>query len=726
MIYIRLCVPEILYLNTYLTNLVIVNQLSKVFLYGVFLIILLVEVGCRSVNNTSVALKTSNSAAFKLRYNALYNVDKVLKEAEEGMVREEIIWLPNSLFGVPDFKYEKDVEAAILKLLELLPQATDSDFKNSLYFKLGKAYYLKADYYTSLEYFALSENNLLTSDIIFWKSRVLSHIGKEQIALQLLEKLSADSLSKKDKSIYAAHKAEIFFQLDNLDSAIFYLEKALANNVPKKYKKYWQLKLGERLSIKNPDKAVGYLHQLARSNTAPSELKLQAEIELISLQKLERDQQIVKLEALNKKGYTIGKERQLDFALANLYTEYLMSDSASHYFEKVLEQDDTPSLLISKSHFELAKLFVKDKMYDLAQNQFESIQPNYLIYFERKDQKIITNSTELLNLLKSEATDKMMSHAKYDLAKFYINLGLQDEALSIIEKLDIKDTAFDYLHLSALLDTSKVDILNNKYSELITQRQQFFTVYSNLYAQYQLDSFQNVIVGVENLVNDSSLFPQDRSRLAYLKAFAIGHIFPVDSLLRSFTEILTRYNQDRAIVKSVHSHIDFIERNKSMFANRQIALEKAILLVADLGAIDNDKTTLEFVTDSSINKTGTFIDYKLPELEPYYFVVLVDDLKINLSATRYGIGQFIRTRFPRQGYGHNLSELDNSHQMIKVGVFENLETAKEFESKILNLLPQIIKIDEKKYSTFVVPKSVLDMSEEMSFINDYLKKYIEN
>ncbi|WP_149913985.1 tetratricopeptide repeat protein [Sphingobacterium cavernae] len=713
-------------MNTYLTNLVIVNQLSKVFLYGVFLIILLVEVGCRSVNNTSVALKTSNSAAFKLRYNALYNVDKVLKEAEEGMVREEIIWLPNSLFGVPDFKYEKDVEAAILKLLELLPQATDSDFKNSLYFKLGKAYYLKADYYTSLEYFALSENNLLTSDIIFWKSRVLSHIGKEQIALQLLEKLSADSLSKKDKSIYAAHKAEIFFQLDNLDSAIFYLEKALANNVPKKYKKYWQLKLGERLSIKNPDKAVGYLHQLARSNTAPSELKLQAEIELISLQQFERSQQIVKLEALNKKGYTIGKERQLDFALANLYTEYLMSDSASHYFEKVLEQDDTPSLLISKSHFELAKLFVKDKMYDLAQNQFESIQPNYLIYFERKDQKIITNSTELLNLLKSEATDKMMSHAKYDLAKFYINLGLQDEALSIIEKLDIKDTAFDYLHLSALLDTSKVDILNNKYSELITQRQQFFTVYSNLYAQYQLDSFQNVIVGVENLVNDSSLFPQDRSRLAYLKAFAIGHIFPVDSLLRSFTEILTRYNQDRAIVKSVHSHIDFIERNKSMFANRQIALEKAILLVADLGAIDNDKTTLEFVTDSSINKTGTFIDYKLPELEPYYFVVLVDDLKINLSATRYGIGQFIRTRFPRQGYGHNLSELDNSHQMIKVGVFENLETAKEFESKILNLLPQIIKIDEKKYSTFVVPKSVLDMSEEMSFINDYLKKYIEN
>jgi len=107
-------------------------------------------------------------------------------------------------------------------------------------------------------------------------------------------------------------------------------------------------------------------------------------------------------------------------------------------------------------------------------------------------------------------------------------------------------------------------------------------------------------------------------------------------------------------------------------------------------------------------------------------LLLLDDVKINLSATRYGIGQFIRTRFPRQGYGHNLSELDNSHQMIKVAVFENLVTAKEFESKILNLLPQIIKIDEKKYSTFVVPKSVLDMSEEMSIINDYLKKYIEN
>src|SRR5690606_13116743 len=517
----------------------------------------------------------------------------------------EIIWLPNSLFGVPDFKYEKDVETAILKLLEILPQATDSDFKNSLYFKLGKAYYLKADYYTALEYFALSKKNLLTPEIIFWKSRALNHIGKEQLALQLLEKLSVDSLSKEDKSICVAHKAETFFKLNNLDSAIFYLEKALANNAPKKYKKYWQLKVGERLSVKNPDKAVGYLHQVPRSNTAPSELKLQAEIELISLQQLERGQQIVKLEALNKKGYTIGKEWQLDFALANLYSEYLMSDSASHYFEKTLKEDGTPSLLKSKSHFELAKLFVKDKMYDLAKNQFAGIESNHLIYFERKDQKIITNSTELLNLLKSDDADKTMSHAKYDLAKFYINLGLQDEAMSMVEKLDIKDTAFDYLHFSVILDTSRVDILNKKYSELIAQRQQFFRIYSNLYTQYQLDSFQNVIVGVENLVIDSSLLPQDRSRLAYLKAFAIGHSFPIDSLLKSFTEIVTTFNQDRAIVKRVRSHIDFIEKNKSMFANRQIALEKARLLVADLGAIDNDKTTLEFVTDSFINKIGT-------------------------------------------------------------------------------------------------------------------------
>src|SRR5690606_15745011 len=128
--YIRLCVPEILYLSTYLTNLVIVNQLSKVFLYGVFLIILLVEVGCRSVNNTSVDLNASNSAALKLRYNALYNVDKVLKEAEEGMVREEIISLPNSLFGGADSKFESDVETAVLKLLEVLLRASDAGFKN--------------------------------------------------------------------------------------------------------------------------------------------------------------------------------------------------------------------------------------------------------------------------------------------------------------------------------------------------------------------------------------------------------------------------------------------------------------------------------------------------------------------------------------------------------------------------------------------------------------------
>jgi len=670
-------------------------------------------------------MDTSNYALFKLRYNSIYNVDQVLKQAYEGMLNEEIIWFSHSMYGEPDLKYQADLTAAILKIQETLPQTADSDFKSSLYFRLGKAYFFKADYYTAFEYFELSDKNTTDLEILLWKTRTLTRIGKAKDALFLIDEQKLDSLSKKVRTTYYAQKSEIFYQLNNSDSAIFYLEKALSGNPPKSHKKYWQLKVGKQLSVKNPDRAIAYLRKVARSNSAPSGLKLQAEIELIHLQPFELEQQLRVLKALKNKGYTIGKEWQLYFALANLYNKNSVSDSAHFYFDKIIHQENTSLVLKSRSNWELAKLLVKEKKYDLAKSQIASIEANQLHFFDSKDQTLITNAAEWLDLLQHAEDTIPTSSAMYELARFYSNLGLKDEALALVEKLNIENANFDYLYLSTQLDTFDIEFLNAKYSALILQRQRFYAIYSDLYTHYQQDSFQNVIVSVENIIRDSILLPKDQSRLAYLKAFAVGHSFPVDSLLKAFTEIVTTYNQDRGIVERVNRHIDFIEKNKSAFANRKIALEKPKLLAVDLRQIAQEEIRSQSTADTSAQKIGTFIDYQLPELEPYYFVVLIDDMKINLAPSRYGIGQFIRTRFPRQGYGHELSELDDSHQLIKVGVFENLQTAREFESKILNLLPQIIKIGEKKYSTFVIPKSILDMSDEMSFINDYLKKYIE-
>jgi hypothetical protein len=171
------------------------------------------------------------------------------------------------------------------------------------------------------------------------------------------------------------------------------------------------------------------------------------------------------------------------------------------------------------------------------------------------------------------------------------------------------------------------------------------------------DSFQNVIAGVESLINDSTLFLQNKSRLAYLKAFAVGHIFPVDSLLKSFTVILKTYNDDREILKIANVYIDFIEKNKPMFTNKTFALEQPKLSAVDLRQIKQREIRPQSALDTIAHKIGTFIDYELPAVEPYYFVVCIDDVKINLSSARYGIGQFIRTQFPRRGYVHDLSEL---------------------------------------------------------------------
>src|SRR5690606_19104625 len=92
---------------------------------------------------------------------------------------------------------------------------------------------------------------------------------------------------------------------------------------------------------------------------------------------------------------------------------------------------------------------------------------------------------------------------------------------------------------------------------------------------------------------------------------------------------------------------------------------------------------------------GTFIEYELPKLEPYYFVVMVENPRVNLAPSRYAIGHFLRTRYANSGYGHSLSFLGDTVQMISVGVFESLDVAKGFESNIVGFLPEIIKVGEK-------------------------------
>ncbi|TZF81283.1 tetratricopeptide repeat protein [Pedobacter sp. BS3] len=106
----------------------------------------------------------------------------------------------------------------------------------------------------------------------------------------------------------------------------------------------------------------------------------------------------------------------------------------------------------------------------------------------------------------------------------------------------------------------------------------------------------------------------------------------------------------------------------------------------------------------------------------YYFVINIADATLNLSPSRFGIGQFNRSNYAGMGISHQLKSA-TENQLIYVGPFRNLEAVKDYEHKILPLIPEIMKVPAEKYNTFVVSKTDLDKLADRKMIDLYIDFY---
>lgn len=119
-------------------------------------------------------------------------------------------------------------------------------------------------------------------------------------------------------------------------------------------------------------------------------------------------------------------------------------------------------------------------------------------------------------------------------------------------------------------------------------------------------------------------------------------------------------------------------------------------------------------------------DKKLfPDTAEYYFTINVIDAKVNLAPSRYGIGQFNRTRYQQQAINHQLRVVNGENQLVFVGPFKTFEEVKLYESRILPLMSEIMKVPVDIYNTFVIAKEIIPTLTDGVEINKYHQNYIE-
>ena len=136
---------------------------------------------------------------------------------------------------------------------------------------------------------------------------------------------------------------------------------------------------------------------------------------------------------------------------------------------------------------------------------------------------------------------------------------------------------------------------------------------------------------------------------------------------------------------------------------------------------ENDYKQLTAAKNSAV--TDNIFD--MTPSNDYYFVIVVNDASINLSSSRFGIGEFNRGNFAGQGLKHRLEEFDND-QLIYIGNFSNFDVVKIYAEGIRPLLQKIMKVPAKSYQSFISSKENFEKINSKDHLNKYLEFYKNN
>jgi hypothetical protein len=275
--------------------------------------------------------------------------------------------------------------------------------------------------------------------------------------------------------------------------------------------------------------------------------------------------------------------------------------------------------------------------------------------------------------------------------------------------------------------------------------------YNQVYESYVKKDYRAVLSltnQAKQLFSENKLSPQ----LAYLNALALGHTEKLDVLDSAFRQIVTDFPEEKLIVPLVQQHLLFIDLNRPTMSTRRFALierdpneprfleepeDQPANQATGNPVVVSDPALIKKADDAatSVKKAETISPGEVPmakgvftltEPADYYFVVNVSDPSVNLSSSRFGIGQFNRANFPDNVIKHQLKAVNQQNQLIFVGVFSSREAVADYYRNINPLMREIMKIPAEKYSTFYVSKENLDKLTDQESINKYIEFYRQN
>ncbi|MES3018776.1 MAG: gliding motility protein [Bacteroidota bacterium] len=367
------------------------------------------------------------------------------------------------------------------------------------------------------------------------------------------------------------------------------------------------------------------------------------------------------------------------------------------------------------------------------------------------------------------ASDQKIASAYFDIGNYYRDVSLDTlQALTTYEKLlsrfpensnklaiyynlyllnrkvnQQRSEEFKNILLKDFPDSPFAKIIADpQYNQRSDEQEIAFNRYYNdAYNLYSAKKYDEVLSHIDKYGQTFTGRPLP-AQLDYLRALAVGRTQKLPQLETAFKELISAYPDDKLIVPLVKEHIEYINLNRAQLSERIVAL------------VDNDPGRDRFVQEPDNQPTPVVVSSSIPETPAektpaaptttvnvpveenslfvkeeaalFYFIINVSDPSVNLSSSRFGIGQFNRINLPRAGIKHQLKPLNKQNQLIFVGPFEGRSAAQDYFNSINPMMKEIMKIAAATYTTFFINQQNLDKITDRATLNKYVEFYKSN
>ncbi|MCZ4225015.1 tetratricopeptide repeat protein [Pedobacter rhodius] len=362
------------------------NNIRKALYFLIFILSSLFICGCVANKDTAVDRKMQNLTA---RYNYIYNSNVLLTEYNEGLLQtysdnyEKILSVyldpePQLTLTLTPGAANKPLDEIIFKGQTIINEKSFSNYIDDAYMLLGKANYLKGNYFIASEYFDYTaktySSNLKTFIMAMnWKARSQMELNNMAYADKILDTmLRAQDELKKDLPEPLATTAQMRIYQKRNKEAILLLESAIKNADEKQLRIRWQYILAQLQEKENDFQNAFINYTKVENSNAPFELYFHANL------------QRIKVRALIS-GYKINEDKAL-LAL-------LKDDKNTDYTDQIYYQ--VGELFSKESNFAKAE----ENYQKSAQKSIKNVNQKALSYLRIAD----LNFNEFKNYIKAKA-----------------------------------------------------------------------------------------------------------------------------------------------------------------------------------------------------------------------------------------------------------------------------------------------------------------------------------